>query len=278
MTKKKILIPTDFSKASSDSLRYGCELAVKIGADVEVLHVVYPEVETSDLPMIAAHATQERVRTARELVRNVMENHSSLFKGSDCTYNTHIEVGMPVSVITQVARRDLVYTILIGTAQKHFGIEKLFGSTTTGVIEKSSGNVLVVPEGSEFSDIKTVAYATDLLASDPYQIWKAIHWLEPFRPVLHVVHFSPDPKMEDKKKFDQLKSYFESQNSSMQTFAHYVSGEDLRRSLDKFVRKNDIELLIMYKPQRNFLQKMFHQSQTKSMALHTHKPLLVVKE
>ena len=45
---KKILIPTDFSETSKNALKYGADLAVALGAQIDILHVFQIPVSVSD--------------------------------------------------------------------------------------------------------------------------------------------------------------------------------------------------------------------------------------
>ena len=58
-TIKRILFPTDFSAASQNAFRHCILVADKYGADIQMLHVIFPEYEALDLPVMAAQATKE---------------------------------------------------------------------------------------------------------------------------------------------------------------------------------------------------------------------------
>ncbi|GAI44926.1 unnamed protein product, partial [marine sediment metagenome] len=72
--KKRILFPTDFSEPSKKAFDVALNIANKMNAQLSVLHVVVPEVEALDIPIMAAGATKKRVEIAREIIGSFI-NH-----------------------------------------------------------------------------------------------------------------------------------------------------------------------------------------------------------
>ena len=70
---KKILFPTDFSATAQSAFRHCLLLADKYDADVEILHVIFPEYEALDLPVMAAQATKEKAEAAGVVMKTFVE-------------------------------------------------------------------------------------------------------------------------------------------------------------------------------------------------------------
>jgi len=69
----RILFPTDFSDVSQSAFRYALKLADFFEASVEVLHVVYPETEPLDFPVLATKVMKERTEAAREALKGFID-------------------------------------------------------------------------------------------------------------------------------------------------------------------------------------------------------------
>lgn len=67
-TIKKILCPVDFSELSDHAAYYACQLADHYGARLLLLHVVYPDTQSLDLPTAALAATQAQLASATEMM------------------------------------------------------------------------------------------------------------------------------------------------------------------------------------------------------------------
>lgn len=279
---QKILFPTDFSDTAQNAFRYCLRLADLWQAPLELLHVVFPEYDALDLPVMATKATQEKVETARSVLQTFVD-HALLQVQAGYEFRhtpdirSSVEVGNPTSVIAQVARRDEAGIIVMGTKGEHNVLEKLFGSVTTGVIDKADCHVWVVPEEAAFRSIDTVVYATDLTEADPYHIWKVGQWLEPFGAVLHCVHIRTQADVGHDLKIDDLEAFFAGHAPALQIQFHEYKGQSVTDALDEFTEGHDADLLVMYARHHSLLERIIRPSRTKQMASQTTVPLLLLK-
>ena len=273
---KKILIPVNFSAASINAYRYACEIGSLISAELELLHVVSPEVGTMDVPVMAAQATHKKVETARELIKGFKESYTP--KDISLKVTTDIEVGGASSVIGYVAERDRVDCILIGRESHHLAIENILGTTTTAVIEKAPCPVLIIQENAPYKPIQTAVYATDLYDADPYEIWKSTQWLTPLSPILHVVHVNEGQDLEASKKLKKLESFFAGQAPTLKIEFHILSGHQISESILEYIELHEADLLIMFRPNRSWMNSLMHKSVTKKMAKLCSIPLYITKE
>ncbi|MDQ2753766.1 MAG: universal stress protein, partial [Bacteroidota bacterium] len=93
---------------------------------------------------------------------------------------------------------------------------------------------------------------------------------------LHVLHVADA----DKKAVDfdnevaTLKNAL--QNASPQF--HVVQSADFSNAIATFIAQNNIQLLIAIPKRHGFFEGLFHRSHVKTLAFHTHVPLMLVHE
>lgn len=279
---KKILFPTDFSAPAQNAFRYCLWLADQWEAHIELVHVVFPEYDALDLPVMATKATQEKVEAARSLLQTFVDQTLlQVQTGYELQHapdiRPDVEVGGPVNIISHVARRDEADLIVMGTKGEHNVMERLFGSVTTGVIEKAHCNVLVVPEYAGFGFLNVAIYASDLNEADPYHLWKVGQWLDSFGAVLHCVHVRTTTSDDRELKIADMEAFFQNHAPALQIRFHQFPGHSVTQALDEFAELHDADLLIMYAPHHNLLERLLRPSRTKKMALQTEVPLLLLK-
>jgi nucleotide-binding universal stress UspA family protein len=280
---KKILFPTDFSETAQNAFAHCLLLAREMRASIVLLHAVYPEYEALDLPVVAAKATQDKVEAGRvalqsfrDLALGVLREHHDVQNLP--SVELHTEIGGPVGVIVEVAEREEVDLIIMGTQGEHSALERVFGSVTTEVVERVQCPVLVIPEERPYQRFKVVAYASDLNESDPAHFWQAIRLLEPFSPVVHVVHIDTGDRRNGEIDFSDMREFFTERAPALQVDYREVRGESVEEGLEQFVDSHSVDLLIMFAPQRGLLSRIFRRSRTRRMALRSHVPLLLIKE
>lgn len=277
-----ILFPTDFSESAQNAFRCCLRLAGKYNAEVHVLHVIYPEYEAMDLPVVATQATRAKVNAARVAIDSFINLGLSQVgkdgNGKTPVITSDIEIGSAVNLITQIAERDGIDLIVMGTKGEHGALERAFGSVTTGVIRRAPCTVWIVPEGMDKSNIHVAAYASNLTDADPFYIWKVGKLLEPFNPVLHCVHVNIEHSVDHVLELADLGAIFGQHAPMLQINFHTLTGASVADSLEEFADTYDVDLMIMLTPHYNWLEGLFHRSQTRRMALDAKVPLLILKE
>jgi nucleotide-binding universal stress UspA family protein len=279
---KHILVPVDFSATAMNAARYAIWFADHYGAKVHLLHVVYPEANPSDFPTIAGKATQDKIAVAKEALSSFVNLTMTQVQAGHQLRNvpdvrSDVQIGTPSAVIAKTTASDDPDLIVMGTQGEHSLLERAFGSVTTNTISKTSCPVLVVPEEAQWNKINTVAYATDLRESDPWHIWESARLLDPFHPLLRIVHITTSPEEEQPVQMDELKEFFANRSPAVQTTFHTVSAVKIMTEITEFVDTWDADLLVMYRPQRTLFANLFHVSLTKKTALHSKVPLLVLR-
>ena len=64
---KKIICPTDFSKAATNAVEFAAIIAGRVGASITLLHVLHlPILDTSEAAMVAAEVLGEQRRQAKD--------------------------------------------------------------------------------------------------------------------------------------------------------------------------------------------------------------------
>lgn len=279
---QKILFPTDFSPVAQNAFRYAILLADELEASVQLLHVVYPQAEPLDFPVVATQATQQQVGAAETIMKRMVEetlvqiqiNHELKNKP---VILPDVEIGTPTSMISRVAEREEVDLIVMGTKGEHNMIEKTFGQVSLGTVKNTPAPVLLVPENATFKPVKTLAYASNLLDSDVYYIWQTLQMMEPFQPAMKVIHVETDDigKPEALENFQQL---FEGNPKAKHLSFHELEGDEVDVVLSGFIEAWDVDIMTLYAPSYGFFERIFHRSIGKKLLKITEIPLLFMKK
>jgi nucleotide-binding universal stress UspA family protein len=135
---KKILAPTDFSELSAKGVRYACQTAKEVGAEVVILNVVVLD-ETNTA------SKQEMEQHKQRLAEFVAANSADL--GADLKIQQRIDLGQPYSAIVACAENEQI-DLIIRSSHGRTGLSRmLIGSVTDKVLRGSPCPILVVPSG-----------------------------------------------------------------------------------------------------------------------------------
>jgi nucleotide-binding universal stress UspA family protein len=133
---KKILAPTDFSDLSARGVRYACQLAKDVGAEVIILNVVLLD-ETNVVNK------QEVERHKKRLDKFIAEKIAG--SGTGLTIRKVIDAGQTYGAIIDCAENESVDLIVMSSHGRSGLSRMLIGSVTDKTLRGASCPVLVVP-------------------------------------------------------------------------------------------------------------------------------------
>lgn len=146
MKVSKILFPTDFSESSLKAAEYVADLALKYGARILMLHVIYDIAHDSGWygMQLDLESIYEDVRkSAKEEMRRTEEK---VFKAGGMEVETTLCVGKPADEILALAGTEGVDMIVMGSHGRKVIGRVLFGSTAQRVVRRAPCPVLTVRE------------------------------------------------------------------------------------------------------------------------------------
>ena len=149
----RVLVPVDFSRHSEVALRYATALASRLGASVDLLHVV------EDPIAAGAWSGELAVHNLSDLRRHLIEDGErqiERLRASGPVPNvplvTSVRMGQPADAITEYAKAFDVNLIVMGT-HGHSGLAHLFmGSVAERVLRHAPCPVLTLPDAALASE------------------------------------------------------------------------------------------------------------------------------
>jgi nucleotide-binding universal stress UspA family protein len=163
---KKILVPTDFSKAAATATDVAFDIARKSGASIVLLHVIEQatggsfnvegQVSTGD--MGSKLFNLKMIQKAKAQLEKVVKDP----KYASVKVDGELRMGSPYhGMITMVSDKK-VDLIVMGTAGRTGPSQMLIGSNTEKVIRNSNCAVLTVNSKPATTDFKNIVYATSM--------------------------------------------------------------------------------------------------------------------
>lgn len=144
MTERKTLLcPVDFSGASEGAVRYAVDLATRLDADVELLHVY--QLPTYALPDGAILARPQFVADLTTDLQKQLDGMVHRYSGHDVKVTGVLSEGAPFAEINRVANEHGAYMIVMGTHGRTGLKHLLIGSVAERVVRTAEVPVLTVP-------------------------------------------------------------------------------------------------------------------------------------
>lgn len=276
-TIKKILCPTDFSALSENAVHYAWQLAGQLGAKVDLLHIIFPDTESIEIPAAALTVTRRKLDDAEQLIQSLQERMKKEL-GDDIAGGTWVEMGAASPVIAQVAERENVDLIIIGARGDGRSQHKLFGSNTQDVIRLAQTPIWVVPEYAVYQPLNIVVFGTDLAESTPFHIWEASEMLHSFTPNIKCVHVKVSDKEKTGISMADLEAFFAARSSELSISFHELRDDEITGALREAAFSWEADLVVMIRPHRSWLERLVHHSETLAFSRQAEIPLLIIPE
>ncbi len=263
---KRIIVPTDFSGAAENAIKYAAQLSKYFGGGLELVHVFNP---TTDLN--TGYMIDPEIEVLR---RSNLENLGQrISKECGVTATTKFMLGFPIEELTNLTE-EADSLVVVGATGASDILEKVFGSVSSHLARRAHSPVLIIPQDASFRSFKEVVYASSDAGLD-YKISNLVKdFVFHFNCRLHSVHVGRDNEYPEW----QMQAIFGGDDPVPELITKHLDQSDVTKTLNEYCEKQNADLLILATKQRNFLGNLLHSSVTKELVLNAHLPLLVFHE
>jgi len=273
---KNILVPVDFSDVSKNATRYALELAKQLNASLTLFHVFHIPVVAADA-IVAMPNFDELEEASATAIKN-FEKEVCAPNKNNVPISTIVTPGFLIDEMKDVVKEKSIDLIVMGiTGAGKLG-EMLIGSNATIAIHNMDCPLIVVPKEAAYKQIENIAFACDYEKATSIQSIEKVKQIAGlFSAQLHVLNIVDKEEIPDINKAVKAVK-LEVIMGSIRHTLNFPESDDITFAINEFVEKHAIDLLVMIPHKHNFLSNLFHKSNTKKMAFHTHVPLLSINE
>lgn len=270
---KRILLSTDFSDNAMNAIEYGLNLYGSEGVQYSLLNTYHePGSTATSMVSISEYLRKESQELLEKSVNELRAKYP------DYSIDTISKYGSLYGVINAFAKKDTIDAVVVGTKGASQMENFFLGSNTMDVLKNVEIPTVIVPKGSTYQGIKTIALAVDL---------KPLKDLSILTPVLDLakkegafisaVHIEApwDKSMKiETPEADQLNEYLEPFAHEFETVEH----ENIAAGIGAFADEKQADLLAIIARKHNFVERLFQKSITKEVSLMAAFPMYIVRE
>ncbi len=267
---KKIHIAIDYSEASANAVRFAKAWAEDWKLELEVIHVWFPQVDVERPEVLIPDARIEQLQRG-QLADFLTKNGVDKERG-------RLEVGLPTDRLVALSKEENWELLLVGNSGKHGVMDQIFGSVSTHLVRYAACPVLSLPADYEYSgSFRKILYATDYTATDERSVDQLITFAEKWKSTVHFVHVNTGKGNNKTQLIEDtlFAKIFEREAPSFAFEMASIREEDVVKGLSDYINANQIDLIVMVTPYRDWWDRLWHKSLTKAMNLSALKPLMV---
>ena len=275
---EQVLVTTDFSDNADAAIRFGLQMAAQGEFTPVFMHVTeilkpvkwteafFRDFEQKELEGLKQQLKEQVMKVSADTGNTVL----------NATYVVRNSSSVPANIVHYAEEQNIKYICM---ARKGRGQAlRLFGSTATTLMEKSSVPVIIVPEDYQPAALERVCYASDL-SNLQDELQDVQSFSNQLKARLELLHFSsPVPEPKDTDQLPWVKSMLEPQQITL----HIEAGEidtPLADRLAKAVDQFKPSILVMFtRQERSFFERIFLSSISAEFAATADVPLLVYRK
>lgn len=267
---KKILIPTDFSSVANNATKYAIEIATAFKSKLFLYHVY--SMKKSDYDLNVSNEEQPFKKKVKLNMEKTVEKIKEVIAQKKLTLKTKVYQGNIFSLFGRTVKKDGIALVVMGSKGAS-GISKvIFGSVAGTALEKSKVPLLVVPPEYIFKSLQHIILAIDHKEISP-EVLSPLQELETkFEAKVTILNIKTDSnneiKIEKEVDLDGVEIIYREVPLS----------KNINNSINKFIEKEDCDLLCMVRRKKSFFESIYKRSITKNQVYNNQVPLLVLPE
>ena len=279
--KKKILIPTDYSKNAWNALSYAIELYKKYDCDFHLLHAYSTSgyaIDSMMVPEPGELAYEQARDRAEKGMDRIMQHLNFRDEMPNHHFTTHIEFNSVLGAIKNAVERFDIELVVIGTKGESDAVDIIYGSNAVHIMEKVRNcPVLAIPAQVVFSPPKEIVFPTNY--KDHYKRRELLHLIEIAEisdSEIRILHIDEEYELSEEQKNNRslLKECFE----TVEYAFHRLQNVDVQTALSCFVQSRESDMIAFINKKHNFFSSLFSKPLVKELGFNAQIPVLTLHD
>ncbi len=276
---KKILCPIDFSEVSLNALEFAVSIGEKENGSMTLLNIFTPadfnKILKSEHVKEEYDQLMEMAESKLSVIQKEIWNVSK--KKGLAAISHELKSGKIVDVLANLANEKNCELIVVGTTGHSSYERKYIGGKTKDIIENTKCSVMCVPENHTYQKIKKIVYATDYQEEDKLAIQQLTDLGLALKAEIEILHVSHHDDTIDKAIYEDFKKELLKFIQYERISINRVVFSNVAEGLDKYMKDQNADLLVLLNKKSNFLKSLFHTSLTQHLDKFTDYPLMILK-
>ncbi len=280
--KRKILLPTDFSKNAWHAITYALELYKKEPVDFYILNVFSDRVDILS-SLIKMEPGSEMYETAKLDSENGLAKVLDMltFREYDNTkhhFETISRFHNVVEAITDIVEEKDIEMIIMGTKGNTANRTNVFGGVAIDVMEKVRNcPVIVVPEQAKHNLPKEIVFPTSYKTHVKRRELKyLIDLAKNCDASIRFLHAATEDTLSEKQLSNKalLQDYFESVPHTFHTLSH----TEIPTAIICFIESRDSDMVAFINKKHAFFGSILSNPLVKEIGYSSHVPIFVMHD
>ena len=262
-----IIVPVNFSQASTNAAQYALKLALDNNAELHLLHVIMiqPSITHAPLP---DNLMEQMKDDARFSMAELAEDLRSA-PGSEVPIHTHIEWGSVDHQVKELASRKHADIVVMGLSQES-AQKVVYQSNAFSALKTLNVPLLIIPDNAAYKAWEHIALAYDFahpVKELPLESITKLKYLK--GAIIHVVYAK---RKNEAEPGHAVMQDVRERLAGCEVRFHLVESESVDEGISEYAGHHEADLLVLLPKHHSFFE--FHKSDSKRILRHLSVPML----
>ena len=279
--RRKILLPTDFSRNAWDAIVYAIELYKNESCDFYILNIYNFTGYALD-NIVVAQPNNEYAEAIKEKsmkgLEKILQRISFREDESDHKFFTISKNDNLLDAIKEVVELKDIDIVIMGTKGDTDSLNVSFGSNTVTVMEKERNcPVMAIPPDTVYSPPSEIVFPTSFKSH--YKKRELIHLIDIAKITkapIRILHVETEKQLSETQMNyrDMLEECFEEVEYSY----HTMDKGDIGEAVELFVRSRGSGMIAFINKKHTFFGSIFSRPLVKDLGMHSKVPVLALHD
>jgi len=273
---KKILFPTDFSKAANNAFVHALEFAKLVHCELVLLHTfelpvfdnqffpenyaaIYDSVSLSEFDMFKDEIPKLRAIAEAHHLDKIKLSH-------------RLKDGDLVTAINESIKEDKIDYVVMGTFGATGWDSFFIGTNSASVVTEVGVPVLCIPAEAPFTSIKTIGFTTRFRTKDKKALQSVLELAHKAKAKVKCLYVKTSESDVAKETIAKWEEEFKSE--PIEFFV--IESDDVQATILDFIMYKELDVLTLLPYKRGFFEGLFNPSLTKKLATDFEIPILSI--
>jgi nucleotide-binding universal stress UspA family protein len=279
--RKKIVLPTDFSRNAWGAINYAMDLFKNESCDFYVLNTYTttgPEMEKLMIANPDKNLSEIAEEQAQKGLNKISQRISFRDEALDHNYIYLSQENDLVSAIKDIVEKKDIELVVMGTKGKTEASDVAFGSNAVMVMEKVRNcPVLAIPPNVIFTEPNEIIFPTSFRTH--FKQRELAHLIEIARITnapIRILHVQKEPALDEIQL--NYKALLEECFEGLEYSFHTLENADIQVALQFFVQSRGSEMIAFVNKKHTFFSTMFSKPMVKTIGVNAKVPLLAMHD
>ncbi|WP_062061490.1 universal stress protein [Aquimarina longa] len=279
--KKKILLPTDFSKNAWNAIIYALELYKNETCNFYILNVFNATgyaIDSMMVPESGERLYEEAKEKSEKGLSKLLERLSCRDEKSNHKFFMISQFNGILEAIKDTVKKLDIEMIVMGTKGATNASNLIFGSTTVLTMEKVRDcPVLAIPEKANYKKPKEIVFPTDYRTHfKRRELQYLVEIARITSAVICILHITTDDRLD--KEQENNKTLLEESLDGLQYSFHTLHNVTIKGGLSSFVESRESDMITFMNRKHSFFGSIFSTPMVKSLGYHSRVPVLALHD